>query len=455
MSPIASDMLREDTIAAIATPAGRGGIGIIRVSGPATADIARRVAGRLPAPRRASFARFRDGDGACIDEGLALYFPGPDSFTGEDVLELHGHGGPVVLDLVLQSVFAAGARPAEAGEFSRRAFLNDKMDLAQAEAIADLIDSNSAAAAKAALNSLRGEFSMRIHALVEKLTELRTYVEAAIDFPDEDVDFLGDREVGQRTTALAHDFSALRDAARQGSLLRDGISIVIAGPPNAGKSSLLNALAGYEAAIVTEIPGTTRDILRERITIDGMPLHVIDTAGLRDSSDRVELEGIRRARAELERADHALVLVDAAAANSEDPMQLLAGLCSEVPVTLVLNKIDLLGEAPRIERAPVTRLHLSALTGAGLDLLREHLKECVGFMPAESGALSARRRHLDALRRAEAHFREAVLQLRDYQAGELMAEELRLAQQALGEITGEFGTEDLLGRIFSSFCIGK
>ena len=455
MSRTAYDMLREDTIAAIATPAGRGGIGIIRVSGPASTAIARRLTGAVPPPRRAVFARFVDPEGVALDEGLALFFPGPQSFTGEDVVELHGHGGPVVLDLVLQTVLAAGARHAEAGEFSRRAFLNDKLDLTQAEAIADLIDSGSAAAARAALNSLQGEFSARVHTLVEMLTELRSYVEAAIDFPEEDVDFLSDKALERRCNELDREFSDLRACAHQGSLLREGLSVVIAGPPNAGKSSLLNALAGYEAAIVTDIPGTTRDVLRERIAIDGLPLHVIDTAGLRETHDRVELEGIRRARAELERADRALVLIDATADQEQEIPALLDGLGSEIPVTVIVNKIDLLGVAPRIEPGAVTRIHISALTGAGIDLLREHLKTCVGFQPAGNSALSARRRHLDALARGEAHFREAVRQLADYRAGELMAEELRFGQQALAEITGEFGSEDLLGRIFSSFCIGK
>ncbi len=455
MSRTAYDMLREDTIAAIATPPGRGGIGIIRASGPASTTIAERLTGAIPSPRRAVFARFADADGEAIDEGLVLFFPGPHSFTGEDVVELHGHGGPVVLDLLLQAVLAAGARHAEAGEFSRRAYLNDKLDLAQAEAIADLIDSGSAAAARAALNSLQGEFSTRVHALVEMLTELRSYVEAAIDFPEEDLDFLSDKALEQRCNKLDHEFSDLRACARQGSLLREGMSVVIAGPPNAGKSSLLNALAGYEAAIVTDIPGTTRDVLRERIAIDGLPLHVTDTAGLRETQDKVEMEGIRRARAELERADRALVLVDATANQEREIPALLDGLRGEIPVTVIVNKIDLIGAAPRIEAGAVTRVFISALTGAGIDLLREHLKTCIGFEPAGSSALSARRRHLDALARGEAHFREAVRQLAEYRAGELMAEELRLGQQALAEITGEFGSEDLLGRIFSSFCIGK
>jgi tRNA modification GTPase len=455
MSRPASDMLRDDTIAAIATPPGRGGVGIIRISGPAAAEIGKRLSGVLPAPRRAVLARFGNIHGEALDEGLVLFFPGPHSFTGEDVIELHGHGGPVVLDLLLQSVLAAGARHAEAGEFSRRAYLNDKLDLTQAEAIADLIDSGSAAAARAALSSLQGEFSTRVYRLVELLTDLRGYVEAAIDFPDEDVDFLSDKALDRRCDELDLEFSDLRACARQGSLLREGMSVVIAGPPNAGKSSLLNALAGYEAAIVTDVPGTTRDVLREHVAIDGLPLHVIDTAGLRETHDRVEIEGIRRARVELERADRALVLVDATADWEREIRTLLDDLGSAVPVTIIVNKIDLLGAEPRIESGAVTRVYISALTGAGIDLLREHLKACIGFEPAGTSALSARRRHLDALERGEAHFREAVRQLADFRAGELMAEELRLAQQALAEITGEFGSEDLLGRIFSSFCIGK
>lgn len=449
-------MQAADTIAAIATPPGRGGVGMIRVSGPAAGTIARALLGRVPEARRARFARFRDGQGELIDEGLALYFPAPRSFTGEDVLELHGHGGPVVLDLLMQAVLAAGARPARPGEFSERAFLNDKLDLAQAEAVADLIDSASAQAARAALRSLRGDFSSAVRALDDALIELRMYVEAAIDFPDEDVEFLQAPELARRVEDARRRFEAIETRARQGALLREGATLVIAGRPNAGKSSLLNALAGYEAAIVTEIPGTTRDLLRERILLDGVPLHVVDTAGLRDSTDRVEQEGIRRARAAIDTADALLLVVDDARGWSEDDARLLRELDARLTALPVFNKIDLTGRrAGDLEWQGRQAVAVSAQTGAGLDALREGLRRIVGVQDAEAGSYSARRRHLEALRQARDHMEEGLRLLESRQAGELFAEELRLAHQALGEITGRFSSEDLLGRIFSSFCIGK
>jgi tRNA modification GTPase len=445
-----------DTIAAIATAPGRGGIGIVRVSGSSCRSIANALLGCVPEPRAAELHRFLDAAAEPIDEGLALYFPGPASFTGEDVLELHGHGGPVVMDLLLRRVLELGARPAAPGEFTQRAFLNDKLDLAQAEAVADLIDSGSAEAARAALRSLQGEFSSQVHALAEAVLELRMWVEAAIDFPEEEVDFLGDRALAARLEFIRHRFAELAETARQGALLRDGLTIVIAGRPNAGKSSLLNRLAGYDAAIVTPIPGTTRDVLRERIEIDGLPVHVLDTAGLRESPDEVEAEGIRRAHRELARADRVLFVVDASddeavAAIDAD----LATLPSDAPRTVVLNKIDRLAGEPGMDPDGPVRVHLSAATGAGLDLLRAHLKDCVGFHPAGSGVLSARARHLEALRRARAHVEEAHRLLTERHAGELVAQELTDAQKQLGEITGEVSSDDLLGRIFSSFCIGK
>jgi tRNA modification GTPase len=445
-----------DTIAAIATAPGRGGIGIVRVSGSSCRSIANALLGRVPEPRAAELHRFLDAAGEPIDEGLALYFPGPASFTGEDVLELHGHGGPVVMDLLLRRVLELGARAAAPGEFTQRAFLNDKLDLAQAEAVADLIDSGSAAAARAALRSLHGEFSSQVHDLAEAVLELRMWVEAAIDFPEEEVDFLGDRALDARLEFIRHRFAELAETARQGALLRDGLTIVIAGRPNAGKSSLLNRLAGYDAAIVTPIPGTTRDVLRERIEIDGLPVHVLDTAGLRESPDEVEAEGIRRAHRELARADRVLFVVDASddeavAAIDAD----LAALPSDAPRTVVLNKIDRLAREPGMVPDDPVRVHLSAATGAGLDLLRAHLKDCVGFHPPGLGVLSARARHLEALRRARAHVEEAHRLLTERHAGELVAQELTDAQKQLGEITGEVTSEDLLGRIFSSFCIGK
>jgi tRNA modification GTPase len=450
-------MSSADTIVAAATPPGRGGIGIVRLSGSLVPDIARTLLGELPEPRVASARDFRAANGELLDSGLALYFPAPHSFTGEHVLELHGHGGPVVMDQLLKRALELGARAAQPGEFTQRAFLNDKLDLAQAEAIADLIDSGSAQAARAALRSLQGEFSAMVQGLGEALTDLRTYVEAAIDFPEEEIDFLADAELTRHLeTVLAH-FDGVVKAARQGQLLRDGITVVIAGAPNAGKSSLLNRLAGYDAAIVSDIPGTTRDVLRERIDIDGLPLHVIDTAGLRESGNVVETEGVRRARAELARADRILFVVDAAA----DPESRVfererTALPPGLPVTLIMNKADLVEREPSLNAHSVPpRIWLSALTGSGLELLRAHLKTSVGFAATEAGNVSARRRHLDALARARRHVDAGREQLRTRRAGELMAEELRQAQAALGEITGEVTSDDLLGRIFATFCIGK
>ena len=445
-----------DTIAAIATPPGRGGIGVIRASGPAVPAIAAALLDGLPAPRQAILRRFRAGDGEIIDQGIALYFPAPHSFTGEDVLELQGHGGPVVMDLLLARVLELGARSARPGEFSERAFLNDKLDLAQAEAIADLIASDTAAAARAALRSLQGEFSRRVHGLVEGLIELRMYVEAAIDFPEEEIDFLADGVIAARLGELRERLNALRAAAGQGRLLRDGMTAVIAGRPNAGKSSLLNHLAGREAAIVTAIPGTTRDVLREHVSIDGMPLHVIDTAGLRDSDDPVEQEGIRRAWAEIETADRILMVVDDRLGLTAEDERLRERLPANTPVTVLRNKIDLSGRSPSVRDGEWgTEILLSAKTEAGLDLLREHLKSCMGYHGGGEGTFMARRRHLEALERATAALERAADQLEIYRAGELVAEELRDAQNALSEITGEFTSDELLSRIFSSFCIGK
>lgn len=454
---------RRDTICAIATASGRGGVGIVRVSGPAANAIASGVigSGQLR-PRHATFAPFRDAAGLTIDEGIALYFPGPHSYTGEDVLELQGHGGPVVLEMLLSRIIELGARRARAGEFTERAFLNDKIDLAQAEAVADLIDAGSVAAARAALRSLQGEFSQQVHGLVEALIELRTWVEAAIDFPEEEIDFLADTALVKRLDALQQRFFEVMRSAKQGRLLRDGMTVVIAGRPNAGKSSVLNALAGYEAAIVTPVAGTTRDVLREHIAIDGMPLHVLDTAGLRTTADVVEAEGIRRARAEIAKADRVLFIVDATTDPGAEAWRSEQAHWPEgLPVTLVFNKIDALstGQTDALNAKPLSGVHqiltLSAKQGLGLDRLREHLKACMGYEAADTGTISARARHLDALQRAEHHAENAVVRLKHERAGELVAEELRLAQMALGEITGEFQADDLLGRIFGSFCIGK
>lgn len=444
-----------DTIAAIATPPGRGGIGIIRISGKQIAAIARSVLGHLPQPRHAQLCEFRDADNQSIDSGIALYFPGPHSFTGEDVLELQGHGGPVVLDLLMQRVVQLGARLAQPGEFSRRAFLNDKLDLVEAEAIADLIAADSEQAARAAVRSMQGEFSARLHELTEAVIHARMHVEAAIDFPDEELDLMQDRVLLQRLQHAQQLIDAIQHSAQQGSLLREGMTVVIAGKPNAGKSSLLNRLAGYEAAIVTEVPGTTRDVLRERIHIDGLPLHVIDTAGLRVTEDRVEAEGIRRAHLEIAKADRLLYLIDASENDETSIAQQLTQLPSEMPITLVMNKTDLAALPPRVAAGTPPRIYLSAHSGVGIELLTEHLKACIGYNSAESGGFLARRRHLEALQRAKQHMNTAQSHLLTAHAGELCAEELRLAQQALNEITGEFTADDLLGRIFTSFCIGK
>ncbi|WP_027713644.1 tRNA uridine-5-carboxymethylaminomethyl(34) synthesis GTPase MnmE [Dickeya chrysanthemi] len=454
-------MSHTDTIVAQSTPPGRGGVGILRISGRLASVVAQAILGKLPKPRYADYLPFHDADGSVLDQGIALWFPGPNSFTGEDVLELQGHGGPVILDLLLKRVAALpGVRIARPGEFSERAFLNDKLDLAQAEAIADLIDASSEQAARSAVNSLQGVFSSRVHQLVEALTHLRIYVEAAIDFPDEEIDFLSDGKIEAMLNDVIGDLGAVRGEARQGSLLREGMKVVIAGRPNAGKSSLLNALAGRDAAIVTDIAGTTRDVLREHIHIDGMPLHIIDTAGLREASDEVERIGIERAWQEIEQADRVLFMVDGTTTDAVEPAaiwpEFMARLPSRLPITVVRNKADVTGEPLGIEEVNTYSLiRLSARTGDGVSLLRDHLKQSMGFTSNTEGGFLARRRHLQALEQAAQHLQQGHEQLVGAYAGELLAEELRLAQQALSEITGEFTSDDLLGRIFSSFCIGK
>jgi tRNA modification GTPase len=445
-----------DTIAAIATPPGHGGIGIVRLSGSAVLDIAQRLFGRVPEPRRAERHDFLDAEGVLIDSGLVLYFPAPASFTGEHVLELHGHGGPVVMDLLLTRMLSLGARAARPGEFSERAFLNGKLDLAQAEAIADLIDSGTVRAARAAARSLQGVFSERIRELLERLIALRSWIEACMDFPEEEIDLLTDARLEAQIWELSEAIGEVFTSAHQGQLLHDGITLVIAGRPNAGKSSLLNALAGFDAAIVTDIPGTTRDVLREHIQIDGIPLHVIDTAGLHESSDPVEQAGMARARRALEHADRVLLVVDDQAGFTPADAAILGALPAGVPHTRIRSKIDRTGRVPGLyEGGTGVEVALSAHSGAGLDALRGHLKQCVGFQEQVEGGYSARRRHLDALQRALDHITEGARLLREQQAAELLAEELREAQQDLGEITGTFTSEDLLDRIFSSFCIGK
>lgn len=445
-----------DTIAAVATPPGRGGVGIVRVSGALAPDVAREMFGKLPGARVATFGVFRDAQGNALDQGLALYFPTPHSFTGENVLELHGHGGPVVLDALLARALECGARLARPGEFSERAFLNGKLDLAQAEAVADLIEAGSGEAARAALRSLEGEFSRRVQAIVEALVQLRVHVEAALDFPEEEMDFLADAHILSALDRLAADMETLQADAQQGVLIHDGMTVVIAGPPNAGKSSLLNALARSDAAIVSPIPGTTRDVLRERIHIDGMPLHVVDTAGLRDATDVIEAEGVRRARAQMQRADLVLFVTDDADSDSAAVQIASRHVPGELPRLHVRNKIDLTGRAAgQTETATGVEIALSAATGAGLEALRDYLKERMGYRSGNAGLFSARRRHLDALARSRAAVEQGRARLCETRAGELLAEELRAAQRALGEITGEFTSDDLLGRIFSEFCIGK
>jgi tRNA modification GTPase len=445
-----------DTIAAIATPPGQGGVGIVRISGPDTPAIARELLGHLPRPRQAGVHGFREADQTLIDTGLALYFEAPASFTGEHVLELQGHGGPVVMDLLLQRVLSLGARPARPGEFSERAYLHDKLDLAQAEAIADLIESGTAQAARAAVRSLQGDFSRQVELLIEALTSARMYVEAAIDFPEEEIDFLADDTLQQMLAGLRADFLELLTRAQQGQLLRDGMTLVIAGRPNAGKSSLLNALSGNEAAIVTAIPGTTRDALREYIQIDGLPLHIVDTAGLHASEDPVEQAGMQRTRQALAQADRVLLVIDDQSGVTAADTDILDELPANVPHTRVFNKVDLTGRVPGLcSNAAFEAVALSAHTGAGLAELRQHLKRCAGYSEQAEGGFSARRRHLDALQRASLHVDAGIQQLEQHCAGELLAEELRQAQQVLGEITGAVSSDDLLGRIFSSFCIGK
>jgi tRNA modification GTPase len=425
----------------------------VLVSGSLVHTIAEQLLTKPLAPRLAQYTTFLDADRNVIDTGIALYFPGPASYTGEDVLELQGHGGAVVLDMVLRRVLSVGARLANPGEFTERAFLNGKLDLAQAEAVADLIESSTEQSVRSAQMSMQGVFSQLINELVEELTELRTYVEAAIDFVEEEIDFLSDGVVENRIAALLVRIEQIRQTAKQGRLLRDGMTVVLAGKPNAGKSSLLNALAGFDAAIVTDIAGTTRDVLRERIQLDGMPLHIIDTAGLRESDNVVEREGIRRALEEIRKADLVLLLIDAREPDAEAVRQTLP---DNIPITEVYNKIDLLGRTPEIiETAAGTQIYLSIKTGAGLDFLTRHLKQSVGFNDSAEHVFIARRRHLEMLDRSLAFVESALFQLQNNHAGELVAEDLRQAQNALGEITGQFTSDDLLGRIFSSFCIGK
>lgn len=451
-----------DTIVAIATPPGRGGVGIIRISGGRSHTIATTLTGLSLDPRTAHFTHFRDESHSNLDSGITLFFPGPASFTGEDVVELQAHGGPVILDLLVRECCRLGARMARPGEFSERAFLNDKIDLAQAEAIADLINSTTSTAALNASRSLQGAFSEKIERLVKSVTELRVYVEAAIDFPEEEIDFIGDGVVRSKLEQIIEKLADVKKQAKQGSLIRDGMKLVIAGKPNAGKSSLLNALSGQDSAIVTAIEGTTRDVLHEHIQIDGMPLHIVDTAGLRDSADIIEQEGIRRAREEIKSADRILLLVDGNKVLQQDtPLKNLLtereeDILNKIPVTVIHNKCDLYEEEAGIElTGEYPLLRISAKFGNGIELLKEHLKTEMGYKQEEDGQFSARRRHLQSLDRASESLNTGLAQLLGAGAGELLAEDLRQCQNALGEITGAMTSDELLGEIFSNFCIGK
>ena len=456
-----------DTIVAQATPIGRGSVGIVRLSGPLTKVISKQITQQNLTPRYAHYGPFYGSLikplENIIDQGLAIYFPAPNSFTGEDVLELQGHGGQLIIDLLIKTILSYGARMARPGEFSERAFINDKMDLTQAEAIADLIDSSSEQAARSALRTLQGEFSQRINQLIDALIRLRAYVEAAIDFPDEEIDFMSDGKVASELDEIIKQVQKVLAEASQGATLREGMTVVVAGLPNAGKSSLLNQLSGRDSAIVTDIPGTTRDLLREHIHIDGMPLHIIDTAGLRDSMDPIEQEGIRRAILEIQQADRILLVVDSTTITATHPHEIWPEFVDHLDhlnkITVVQNKIDKSDLAPgyihQDDASPCPVIRVSAKQGAGLNILKQHLKQCMGFSGAGEGSFSARRRHINALEQALINLSNGRTQLKLYNAGELLAEDLKQAQQALSEITGAFTNDDLLGEIFSSFCIGK
>ena len=440
-----------DTIAAIATAPGRGGIGVVRVSGAQVPSVALALIGKLPPLRLATLANFIDIDGSVIDQGIVLYFAAPHSFTGEAVLELQGHGGPAVMQRLLARCVEIGARMAQPGEFTRRAYLNDKLDLAQAESVADLIDATSVQAAKSAMRSLQGDFSREIHTLVQGLINLRMLVEATLDFPEEEVDFLEAAQAKEKLTAIREQLQRVLNKAKQGALLREGLHVVLIGQPNVGKSSLLNRLAGDEVAIVTPVAGTTRDIVREEIQIEGISLHIIDTAGLRETQDEVEKIGIARTWAAVEKAQLAVVIIDATRGQAADDKAILSQLPAGLPVLRVYNKIDLINETPCPERAEGA-VYLSAKTGAGIEILQDRLLQLAGWQAAEEGVYTARERHLQALYSAQLNLETAGER---WQQLEFLAEELKLAQNALSSITGEFSADDLLGEIFSRFCIGK
>lgn len=443
----------QDTIAAIATASGAGGIGVVRVSGSLCQHIASHILTACPAPRHAAYLDFFDANKTLIDKGIAIFYANPYSYTGEDVLELQAHGGTALMQILLARCVALGARQALPGEFTHRAYLNDKLDLAQAEAVADVISAATTEAAKSAVRSLSGEFSSRINALLFKLTELRMFVEACLDFPEEEIDFITQGRVAEKLSLVHDELHAVFSQAKQGSLLRDGIRVVLIGQPNVGKSSLMNQLAGEEIAIVTPIAGTTRDTIKNAIQINGVPLHIIDTAGLRETDDEVEKFGIARTWASLESANIALLLVDATHGIGEAEKSILDRLPQEIAKIWIHNKIDLSQDTPKINRIDqATHIYLSAKHGQGLDILKNHLLELAGYQPNNEGTFMARARHLEALENVAQHLALAQVQM---QSAELVAEELRLAQEALSSITGEFTPDDLLGEIFSKFCIGK
>ena len=470
-----TSLSKQTTIAAQATAPGRGGVGIIRVSGPEATNVAQAILGKVPDIRKAEYLPFSDTNNTILDQGIALYFKAPNSFTGEDVIEFQGHGGPILLDMLLKAILALpNVIMAKPGEFSEQAFLNDKLDLTQAEAIADLINSSSEQAARSALHSLQGDFSKLVNSMVESIIHLRMYVEAAIDFPEEEIDFLADKKIVTDLKAIISQVESVRKQAQQGSIIREGMRVVIAGRPNAGKSSLLNALSGKESAIVTDIAGTTRDVMVEQIHIDGMPLHIIDTAGLRDSEDKVEQIGIERAWQEIEQADRILLMVDASENHSflEDEQNIkdyypefFNKLPENIGLTLIRNKADINKEINEVniglteftdnDQTKHSVVTLSAKTGAGVDSLKDHLKTIIGYQGSTEGGFMARRRHLTVLDNTHQHLITGLEQLESYVAGEILAEELRICQLELDQITGEFTSDDLLSKIFSSFCIGK
>ncbi|MBY0474815.1 MAG: tRNA uridine-5-carboxymethylaminomethyl(34) synthesis GTPase MnmE [Nitrosomonas sp.] len=451
-------MVSPDIIAAIATPPGRGGIGVIRISGKNLAKLAEIIFGKLPKPRYASLNKFFDTNGQIIDQGIVLYFPGPHSYTGEDVLELHGHGGPAILNLLLKSCLSAGARLAQPGEFTLRAYLNNKIDLVQAESVAAIIEASTHEAALCAVNSLQGHFSTRIESLVSLLITLRMLIEATLDFPEDEIDNLKTLQIRARLDHIVTQVEQTLSAARQGNLLQEGIQIVLAGAPNVGKSSLLNQLVEEEAAIVTEIPGTTRDTIQRTITIAGMPIHIVDTAGLRETGDIVEQKGIERTLAAIKRANLVLRLLDSSQHRHDAPDPIQQYIPADKPQITVFNKIDLRNEKPKMEGEEHNSIiHLSAKTGAGIELLRQKILDMAGwqFSHAGEGIFMARQRHLEALTQAKAHLANAQDYTETEYQLELLAEELKLAQYALSAITGQFTADDLLGEIFSHFCIGK